>query len=126
MTNIVSGDFSYLQNYTQFINREDFWKDVIAQINKDLGNENAITISSLNLKGEHAAEALISSLQTYLPTITPHLSEILYRIDLGENMEASLKDLSPDLYYRCLSEMVLKRIILKVATRRIYSGKKLE
>lgn len=125
MTDIVPGDFSYLQQYSQYINREEFWKEVLAQLNKDLGEENVIAINSSLLNGENAAEAIVNALQNYLPTVTPRLSEILYRIDLGEKYEASLKNLQPDLYYRCLSEMVLKRIVQKVITRKVFSGKKI-
>jgi hypothetical protein len=126
MTDITPGDFSYLQQYSQFTNREDFWNEVIAQLNKDLGDDKAIITEQANLRGEHGAEALVIALQKYLPAVTPRLSELLYRIDLGEKHVASLKDLPPDLYYRCLSEMVLKRVIQKVMTRKLFSGKKLE
>jgi hypothetical protein len=125
MTDIVPGDFSYLKQYAQYIDREEFWKEAIAQLNKDLGEEDAIKVAHSHLVGENAAEAIVNALQVYLPTVTPRLSEILYRIDLGEKYEASLKNLQPDLYYRCLSEMVLKRIIQKVITRKVFSGKKL-
>ena len=126
MTATVPGDFSYLQQYSEYLNREEFWKEVITQLNKDIGQTDAIIAESSHLQGENAAEAIVNALQTFLPTITPRLSEILYRIDLGEKYEASLKDLPPDLYYRCLSEMVLKRIIQKVITRKLFSGKKIE
>ena len=125
MTDIVPVYFSYLQKYAEFISKEDFWKEVLAQLNKDLAQNNAIAVSQPHLQGENAAEALVTELQKYLPNVTPRLSEILYRIDLGEKYEASLKDLPVDLYYRVLSELVLKRIIQKVITRRVYSDKKI-
>src|SRR5579863_4370772 len=126
MTDIVPGDFSYLQQYAQYVNREEFWMEVIAQLNKDFGQSDAIITSQSNLQDENAAEAIVISLQKYLPTITPRLSEILYRIDLGEKFEASIKNLPSDLYYRCLSEMVLKRTIMKVITRKLFSDKKIQ
>lgn len=126
MADIVPGDFSYLQQYAQFVGREEFWKEAIAQLNKDLGEHDAIKINDEHLKGENAAEAVVVALQQYLPTVTPRLSELLYRIDLGEKWQASLKNLTPELYYRCLSEMVVKRIVVKVITRKMFSGKKLE
>ena len=125
MPDLVPGDFSYLQQYSQFVGREDFWKEVIAQLNKDIGQD-AIIIGQFHLQGENAAEAVVVELQKYLPGITPRLSEVLYRIDLGEKYEASLKDLPADLYYRVLSELVLKRIIQKVITRKAYSDKKIK
>lgn len=126
MTDIVPGDFSYLQQYTQYINREEFWNEVIAQLNKDLGQDNAVSAAQEHLQGENGAEAIVVSLQKFLPTVTPRLSELLYRIDLGEKYEASIKNLPADLYYRCLSEMVLKRIIQKVITRKVLSDKKIK
>ena len=126
MTEMVPGDFSYLKQYQQFISREEFWIDALAQLNKDLGQDNAIGTEQKHLQGENAAEAIVVALQSYLPTVTPRLSEILYRIDLGEKYEASLKNLSPDLYYRVLSEMIVKRIIQKVLTRKLYSDKKIK
>ncbi|HXB12595.1 MAG TPA: hypothetical protein VNZ45_11445 [Bacteroidia bacterium] len=125
MPDIVPGDFSYLQKYAEFISKKDFWEEVLSQLNKDLAQNNAIVVSQPHLQGENAAEALVTELQKYLPNVTPRLSEILYRIDLGEKYEASLKDLPVDLYYRVLSELVLKRIIQKVITRRVYSDKKI-
>jgi len=125
MPDLVPGDFSYLQQYSSFVSKEDFWKEVIAQLNKDIGQD-AIVIGQFHLQGENAAEAVVTELQKYLPNITPRLSEILYRIDLGEKYAVSLKDLPPDLYYRCLSEMVLKRIIQKVITRKAFSDKKIK
>ena len=126
MADLVPGDFSYLQQYSQFVSKEEFWNEALAQLNKDLGQNDAIVIAQPHLQGENAAEAVVTALQNYLPTITPRLSETLYRIDLGEKYEASLKNLTPDLYYRCLSEMVLKRIIQKVITRKVFSDKKLK
>lgn len=125
MTDIVPGDFSYLQQYAQYINREEFWNEVIAQLNKDLGQDNVVSAAQGHLQGENGAEAIVLSLQKFLPTVTPRLSELLYRIDLGEKYEASIKNLPIDLYYRCLSEMVLKRIIQKVITRKVLSDKKI-
>jgi hypothetical protein len=124
MADIVPGDFSYLQQYAQYINREEFWNEVITQLNKDLGQNDAVVTNQAHLRGENAAEAIVMPLQKYLASITPRLSEVLYRIDLGEKYEASIKNLPPDLYYRCLSEMVLKRIIQKVITRKLFSDKK--
>jgi hypothetical protein len=126
MTDLVPGDFSYLQQYAQYVNREEFWVEVIAQLNKDFGAHNAINAEQKHLQGENGAEAIVVSLQKFLPTVTPRLSELLYRIDLGEKYEASLKNLPPDLYYRCLSEMVLKREIQKVMTRKLFSDKKIK
>ena len=125
MPDLVPGDFSYLQQYSQFVSREDFWKEVLAQLNKDIGQD-AIIIGQFHLQGENAAEAVVAELQKYLPNVTPRLSEILYRIVLGEKYAVSLKDLPPDLYYRVLSELVLKRIIQKVITRKAFSDKKLK
>jgi hypothetical protein len=90
MTELVPGDFSYLKQYAQFISHEEFWNEVLMQLNKDLGQDNAIVIEPKHLLGENAAEAIVVALQKYLPTITPRLSEILYRIDLGEKYEASI------------------------------------
>ena len=123
---MVPGDFSYLQQYAQYVNREEFWKEALAQLNKDLAQADAVNIAGEHLKGENAAEAIVSALQAYLPKVTPRLSEILYRIDLGEQYEASLTNLPPDLYYRCLAEMVLKRIVQKVITRKAFSNKKIK
>jgi len=63
-------------------------------------------------------------LEKKLPTFTPRLSEILYRIDVPEAQVASLKNVPDDIYYRCMAEMIMRRIILKVAIRKMYSDKK--
>ncbi len=126
MSDLVPGDFSYLKQYSQFVGREEFWLEVLAQLNKDLGVDNAITTNQKYLQGENGAEAIVVNLQKFLPTVTPRLSELLYRIDLGEKYETSIKNLPDDLYYRVLAEMILKRIIQKVLTRKAYSDKKLK
>lgn len=126
MPDLVPGDFSYLKQFSQFVGREEFWNEVLAQLNKDLGVDKAITTEQKHLQGENGAEAIVVSLQKFLPTVTPRLSELLYRIDLGEKYEAQIKNLPDDLYYRVLAEMILKRIIQKVLTRKAYSDKKLK
>lgn len=126
MSDIAINDFSYLNQYTDFISKEDFWNEVILQLNKDLNKEFAINVPHSDLKGERAAELLVSALMKYLPSITPELSEVLYRIDLPENDVNLLKGLPVDIYYRCLGEMIVKRIVLKVITRKMFSGKKIE
>jgi|SRR6185312_5505502 len=124
MSDIVVNDFSYLQQYSNFVSKEAFWDEVIVQLNKDLNKEFAINVPHSNLKGEFAAEAVVTALQKYLPTITPELSEILYRIDMPESQMSSLKSLPTDIYYRCMSEMIVKRIVLKVITRKMFSEQK--
>ena len=126
MNEIAVNDFSYLKEYPTFISSEDFWNEVILQLNKDLNKEFAINIPYSNLKGEHVAELIVNALVKYLPSITPELSEILYRIDVPEKQVDLLKGVPVDIYYRCLGEIILKRIIQKVITRKLYSGKKIE
>ena len=126
MSDLIPNDFSYLAQYTQFTSNPGFWKDVLIQLNKDLGSEDAIKVADEMLKEENVAELIVLSLEKYLPEITPEISEILYRIDVNESQVASLKSMPSDIYYRCLGEIVLKRIIQKVITRKMYSGKKIE
>jgi hypothetical protein len=124
MADLVVNDFSYLKQHTNFTSREDFWTEVIMQLNKDLNKEFAINVPHSNLSGEFAAEAMVNALQKYLPSITPELSEILYRIDVPENQITALRNLPVDIYYRCMSEMIVKRIVLKVITRKMFSEQK--
>ena len=126
MNDIIPNDFTYLQQYSDFISKEDFWEEVILQLNKDLNKEFAINVPHSDLKGERAAELIINELMKYLPSITPELSEILYRIDINEKALTSLKGMPVDIYYRCLAEIILKRVVQKVITRKMYSGKKIE
>lgn len=126
MNDIIPNDFTYLQQYSDFISKEDFWVEVILQLNKDLNKEFAINVPHSDLKGERAAELIINELMKYLPSITPELSEILYRIDINEKALTSLKGMPVDIYYRCLAEIILKRVVQKVITRKMYSGKKIE
>jgi hypothetical protein len=77
-----------------------------------------------DLQGDNIAEIFVKELEKQLPSFTPRLSEILYRIDVPEAEVASLKNVPDDIYYRCLAEMIMKRIILKVAIRKYYSDKK--
>ena len=126
MSDLIPNDFSYLEQYTQFTSNPGFWKDVLVQLNKDLGAEDAIKVADEMMKGDNVAEFIVLLLEKYLPEITPEISEILYRIDVNENQVASLKSMPSDIYYRCLGEIVLKRIVQKVITRKMYSGKKIE
>jgi len=126
MSDITANDFSYLQPYSNFVSKEDFWTEVLLQLNKDLNKEFAINIPHSGVKGEYAAELIVNALMKYLPSVTPELSEILYRIDLPEQQVNSLKELPADIYYRCLGEMIVKRVVMKVITRKAYSGKKIE
>jgi hypothetical protein len=126
MTDLIQNDFSYLEQYRQYIAQPDFWKETLAQLNKDLGREDAIKVAPELLSGDNVAELVVLALQKYLPEITPQLSEILYRIDIGEKQVESLRDMPVDIYYRCLGEIILKRIIQKVITRKAFSAKKLE
>lgn len=126
MADIIPNDFTYLEQYKQFVAQPDFWKDVITQLNKDFGNGQAIKVAEEFLKGDNVAELVVGALQKYLPEITPQLSEVLYRIDVGEKQMDSLKSMPTDIYYRCLGEIVLRREIQKVITRKMYSGKKIE
>ncbi|HTA82113.1 MAG TPA: hypothetical protein VK783_04235 [Bacteroidia bacterium] len=126
MSDIALNDFTYLQQYADFISKEEFWNDVILQLNKDLNKEFAINIPHSDLKGERAAELVVNALMKYLPSITPELSEVLYRIDVSEQQVNAFKELPTDIYYRCLGELIVKRIVLKVITRKMYSAKKIE
>jgi hypothetical protein len=126
MSDIAINDFSYLEQYKPQISNPEFWQEVLVQLNKDFGREDAIKIAFESMKGDTVAELFVIALQKYLPEITPQLSEILYRIDVSESQVAALKDMPIDIYYRCLAEIVLKRTIQKVITRKMYSGKKIE
>ncbi|MGP8215629.1 MAG: hypothetical protein ACLQQ4_08710 [Bacteroidia bacterium] len=126
MADLIQNDFSYLEQYRQYIAQPDFWKETLAQLNKDLGREDAIKVAPELLSGDNVAELVVLALQKYLPEITPQLSERLYRIDIGEKQVESLRDMPVDIYYRCLGEIILKRIIQKVITRKAFSAKKLE
>lgn len=121
MSDIVKSDFSYLEHYKPYISGA-FWEEVIAQLHKDLLDDSVVRTDMRDLKKEDAAEILLSKLQTYLPQVTPQLSQILYRIDLKEEHLESLNDLPSDIYYRCLSELILKRTVQKVITRKLLSG----
>jgi hypothetical protein len=125
MSDIIINDFSYLEQYKPQISNPEFWQEVLAQLNKDLSGD-AIKIANESMKGDAVAELFVVALQKYLPNITPQLSEILYRIDVSESQVSALKDMHIDIYYRCLAEIVLKRTIQKVITRKMYSGKKIE
>ncbi len=116
MASIIPENYSYLKPYSGEINRKQFWENVVAQINKDTGSENAVHVKLEDLQGEEAAEAIVTHLQKQLPAFTPRLSEILYRIDIDEENTKRLKNLSDDLYFRILAEMILKREVMKVLT----------
>lgn len=125
MPDIVLNDFTYLDKYKEFVSRKEFWLAVSEQLTKDFNNEFSVKLDEeTDLQGEHIAEIFLKELEKELPTFTPRLSEILYRIDVPEAQVASLKNVPDDIYYRCLSEMIMKRIILKVAIRKMYSDKK--
>src|ERR1700722_5319736 len=126
MNDISVNDFSYLEQYRPQISNPEFWQEVLVQLNKDLGKKDAIKIATESMKGDTVAELFVIALQKYLPEITPQLSEVLYRIDVSESQVTALKDMPIDIYYRCLAEIVLKRTIQKVITRKMYSGKKIE
>ena len=117
MASIIPENYSYLKPYSGEINRKQFWENVVAQINKDTGSENAVHVKLEDLQGEEAAEAIVTHLQKQLPAFTPRLSEILYRIDIDEENTKRLKNLSDDLYFRILAEMILKREVMKVLTK---------
>jgi len=124
MSDITYNDFSYLHPHKAFISRKEFWEEVIVQLNKDfaIGTQN-ILLAKTDLNGEEVAETLVKELEKGLPSLTPKLSEILYRIDVSEKRVESLKNLPGDLYYRCLAEIILQRTILKIITRKVYSNK---
>ncbi|NNM94254.1 MAG: hypothetical protein HKL88_02180 [Bacteroidia bacterium] len=117
MASIIPENYSYLKPYSGEINRKQFWENVVAQINKDTGSENAVHVKLEDLQGEEAAEAIVTHLQKQLPAFTPRLSEILYRIDIDEENTKRLKNLPDDLYFRILAEMILKREVMKVLTK---------
>ena|ERR1700722_10329907 len=126
MNELVPNDFTYLEQYSQYTSNPDFWKEVLTQLNKDLGTEDAIMVATEMLKGDNVAELMVKLLEKYLPEITPQLSEILYRIDVNEHQLVTLKGMPVDIYYRCLGEIILKRVIQKLITRKVYYGKKIE
>ncbi len=126
MNELVPNDFTYLEQYSQYTSNPDFWKEVLSQLNKDLGVEDVVKVAAEMLKGDNVAELLVKLLEKYLPEITPQLSEVLYRIDINEQQLATLKGMPVDIYYRCLGEIILKRVIQKLITRKMYSGKKIE
>jgi hypothetical protein len=121
MPDIVLNDFTYLEKYREFISRKEFWLAVSEQLSKDFDNAFSVKLDEeSDLQREHIAEIFVKELEKELPTYTPRLSEILYRIDVPEEQINSLKNVPDDLYYRCMAEMILKRIILKVIVRKSY------
>ncbi len=123
MPDIVLNDFTYLDKYKEFVSRKEFWLAVSEQLTKDFNNDFSVKLDeSTDLQGDHIAEIFVKELEKQLPSFTPRLSEILYRIDVPEAQVASLKNVPDDLYYRCLAEMIIKRIILKVAIRKSYKS----
>jgi hypothetical protein len=121
MADIILNDFSYLDKYKEFISRKEFWLAVSEQLSKDFDNAFSVKLDETSdLNGEHIAEIFVKELEKELPSYTPRLSEILYRIDVPEAQIESLKNVPDDIYYRCLAEMILKRIILKVVIRKYY------
>jgi hypothetical protein len=125
MADILLNDFTYLEKYKEFISRKEFWLAVSEQLTKDFDNAFSVKLDEeSDLQGEHIAEIFVKELEKELPTFTPRLSEILYRIDVPEEQINSLKNVPEDIYYRCLAEMILKRIILKVIIRKSYSENK--
>ena len=125
MPDIVLNDFTYLDKYKEFVSRKEFWLAVSEQLTKDFNNTFSVKLDEeTDLQGDHIAEIFVKELEKELPSYTPRLSEILYRIDVPEIQVASLKNVPDDIYYRCLAEIILKRIILKVAIRKLYSDKK--
>jgi hypothetical protein len=124
MSDIVFNDFTYLEKYKEFISRKEFWLAVSEQLSKDFNNTFSVKLDeTTDLRGEYIAEIFVKELEKELPSYTPRLSEILYRIDVPESQVASLKNVPEDIYYRCLAEMILKRIILKIVVRKTFSGK---
>jgi hypothetical protein len=125
MADIVLNDFSYLEKHKEFISRKEFWLAVSEQLSKDFNNTFSVNLDEeSDLQGDHVAEIFVKELEKELPSYTPRLSEILYRIDVLEAQIESLKDVPEDIYFRCLAEMILKRIILKVIIRKSYSENK--
>src|SRR5580658_8920624 len=121
MPDIVLNDFTYLDKYQEFVSRKEFWLAVSEQLTKDFNNDFSVKLDEeTDLQGDHIAEIFVKELEKELPSYTPRLSEILYRIDVPESQVASLKNVPDDIYYRCLAEMIMKRIILKVAIRKSY------
>ena len=121
MSDIILNDFTYLEKYKEFISRKEFWLAISEQLSKDFNNTFSVKLDeSTDLQGDHIAEIFVKELEKELPSYTPRLSEILYRIDVSESQIASLKNVPDDIYYRCLAEMILKRIILKVFIRKSY------
>lgn len=122
MPDIILNDFTYLEKHKEFISRKEFWLAVSEQLSKDFNNDFLVNLDeTTDLQGDHIAEIFVKELEKELPSYTPRLSEILYRIDLPETQVASLKNVPDDIYYRCLAEMILKRIILKVIIRQNYN-----
>jgi hypothetical protein len=118
-------DFTYLEKYKEFISRKEFWMAVSEQLSKDFNSTFTVKLEETgDLNGEFIADLFVQGLEKELPNYTPRLSEILYRIDVPEAQVASLKNVPDDIYYRCLAEMILKRIILKVVIRKYYSENK--
>ncbi len=125
MADIILNDFTYLEKYNSFISRKEFWLDVNEQLSKDFNNTFSVKLDEASdLDGEHVAEIFVKELEKELPSFTPRLSEILYRIDVPEEQVNTLKNVPDDIYYRCLAEIILKRIILKVVIRKSYSENK--
>lgn len=124
MADIILNDYTYLEKYKEFISRKEFWLEVSEQLNKDFNNGFYVKLDEkTDLQGEHIAEVFVKELEKELPSYTPRLSEILYRIDIPEEQINALKNVPDDIYYRCLSEMILKRVILKIIIRKTYSQK---
>jgi len=122
MPDIIVNDFTYLEKYQEYISRKEFWLAVSEQLSKDFNNTFSVKLDEeTDLNGDHIAEIFVKELEKELPSYTPQLSEILYRIDVPETQINSLKDVPNDIYYRCLAEMILKRIILKVVVRKMFS-----
>lgn len=125
MPDIVLNDFSYLDKHKEFISRKEFWLSVSEQLSKDFNNTFSVKLDETSdLQGDHIAEIFVKELEKELPSYTPRLSEILYRIDVPEAQIESLKNVPDDIYYRCIAEMILKRIVLKVIIRKSYSENK--
>lgn len=125
MPDIIINDFTYLEKYKEFVSRKEFWLAVSEQLNKDSNNTFSVKLDEeTDLNGEHIAEIFVKELEKELPQYTPQLSEILYRVDVPESQVDSLTDVPGDIYYRCLAEMILKRVILKVIIRKSYSENK--
>lgn len=125
MPDIILNDFTYLEKYKEFVSRKEFWLAVSEQLSKDSNNTFSVKLDEeTDLNGEHIAEIFVKELEKELPQYTPQLSEILYRVDVPESQVDSLTDVPGDIYYRCLAEMILKRVILKVIIRKSYSENK--